>query len=294
MPKLSIITINLNNDACLRKTMQSVLSQTSMDFEYIIIDGGSTDDSVEVIKSFTKISPGVYTPQADKQPDSRSPITYWVSEPDTGIYNAMNKGIRVARGDYCQFLNSGDWLASSRVTEQMLENVPEKGILIGNMLKVITDDKVLRDCGMEFTQPTFLTFYGGTLNHSPAYIRRELFTRYGLYDENLRIVSDWKWYLQVVGLNNEPVSYIDKDVSCFEMTGISNVNRDQERRERRQVLKALIPGSVLADYDRFYFHIMQILRIKKSKWLFGLFWFSERCLFKIEKWRYKYFGWQKR
>ena len=96
-PKLSIITINLNNAAGLRKTIESVVNQTFTDYEYLIIDGGSTDGSVEVIKEF-----------ADK-------ITYWVSEPDKGIYNAMNKGILKARGEYLQFLNSGDWLVDNEV-----------------------------------------------------------------------------------------------------------------------------------------------------------------------------------
>ena len=85
--KLSVITINFNNRDGLRKTIESVVNQTYKDFEYIVIDGGSTDGSVDVIKEYT-----------DR-------IDYWVSEPDKGIYNAMNKGIDVAQGEYCLFLN---------------------------------------------------------------------------------------------------------------------------------------------------------------------------------------------
>lgn len=95
--KLSIITINYNNREGLRKTIESVVAQTTREFEYIVIDGGSTDGSVDVIKEFSDY------------------IDYWVSEPDKGIYNAMNKGVKVAHGDYCQFLNSGDWLYDSNV-----------------------------------------------------------------------------------------------------------------------------------------------------------------------------------
>ena len=90
--KFSIITINYNNCEGLRRTIESVVNQTCHDFEYIIIDGGSTDGSVDVIKQY-----------ADQ-------IDYWVSEPDKGIYNAMNKGVAVAKGEYCLFLNSGDSL----------------------------------------------------------------------------------------------------------------------------------------------------------------------------------------
>jgi len=104
-PKLSIITVNLNNAEGLRKTIESVVTQTFTDFEYIIIDGGSTDGSVEIIKLY-----------ADK-------ITYWVSEPDKGIYNGMNKGIMVAKGEYCQFLNSGDWLVNENVLKEVFADV---------------------------------------------------------------------------------------------------------------------------------------------------------------------------
>lgn len=97
MPKLTIITINLNNKAGLQTTIDSVIAQTYKDFEWIIIDGGSTDGSKELIEKYTNY------------------IKYWVSEPDKGIYNAMNKGIKVAEGEYLQFLNSGDSLFSNSV-----------------------------------------------------------------------------------------------------------------------------------------------------------------------------------
>ena len=100
-PILSIITINRNNAEGLRKTIESVLSQDVSDktqVEYIIIDGASTDESVEVIKSF------------ENNQSNKLQITKWISEPDTGIYNAMNKGIKMATGEYCLFLNSGDYI----------------------------------------------------------------------------------------------------------------------------------------------------------------------------------------
>lgn len=266
IPKLSIITINRNNAEGLRKTIKSVVNQTSTDFEYIVIDGGSTDGSVEAIKEYE-----------DK-------ITYWLSEPDTGIYNAMNKGIRLAKGEYCQFLNSGDTLVAPDVTEKMLHNLHDTGIVIGNMLKRLLTGKIYRDKGKGVEKPTFLTFYRGTLNHSPAYIKRSLFEKYGLYDENLRIVSDWKWYLQAVGLNNESVSYNDIDVSMFEMDGISNSNIELVQQERRKVLEELIPENILADYDKHWRNINQSARINRFCITRFIFWFIERLMFKLEKW----------
>ena len=101
--KLSIITVNLNNAVGLKKTICSVINQTFLDIEYIIIDGGSLDGSLEIIKEYEK------------------KITYWVSEPDSGIYNAMNKGIMHANGEYLQFLNSGDWLVNDSIIEKFLK-----------------------------------------------------------------------------------------------------------------------------------------------------------------------------
>ena len=98
--KLSIITINFNNHDGLQKTINSVIAQTWKDFEWIIIDGGSTDGSKNLIEQYDKY------------------ITYWISESDKGIYNAMNKGIKIARGDYLQFLNSGDYFYNEKVIEK--------------------------------------------------------------------------------------------------------------------------------------------------------------------------------
>ena len=166
MLKLSIITINLNNASGLRKTIESVVSQSSREFEYIVIDGGSIDGSIDVIKEF------------------EDRITYWISEPDNGIYHAMNKGIRAAQGEYCQFLNSGDWLYASDVIEKMINTLPDCSIYYGNMLKQMPDGTVFCDKSGQGLI-TMFTFYRGSLNHSPALIKRSLFYKYGFYDENL-------------------------------------------------------------------------------------------------------------
>ena len=160
MKKLSIVTINYNNAEGLRKTLESVASQTYRDIEHIIVDGGSTDGSVEVIQNYVRDVSGM---KYD---------VLWVSEKDKGIYNAMNKGIRKATGEYCQFLNSGDYLAAPDVTERMIKalnalndemsrlrlNEPLSlndgiDILYGNMKKVLPDGKFLHDaCGVHFNR----------------------------------------------------------------------------------------------------------------------------------------------
>lgn len=267
MPVLSIITINLNNCVCLRKTIESVVSQTNQNFEYIVIDGGSRDGSIEVIKEF-----------GDQ-------ITYWISEPDTGIYHAMNKGIKASKGIYCQFLNSGDWLDGCQVIDNMLNALPDCDIFLGNVKNKLPNGKTITHKANP--NVSFITFYRSTLFHTSAFIRRSLFEKYGLYDETLQIVSDWKWYLIVCGLNTANIAFTNTDVSYFDSTGISNSKKDIEKLEREAVLKQLVPAPILYDYEKYGFGIEQMERIKKHPLLYRTLWFIERCLFKMEKWKAK-------
>lgn len=268
---LTIITINRNNFAGLEKTMRSVAAQIGGDFEYVVIDGASKDGSVEVIRSFES---------------SLGERLKWISEPDKGIYNAMNKGIGMATGDYLQFLNSGDSLVSNDITLRMTEALKSKGypsILYGNMLKDMPGGKAVRDRCFAGKDISFLGFYTGSLNHSSAYIRRSLFNRYGMYDEGLKIVSDWKWFLQAIILGGEKPVYVDMDVTLFDMNGISEKSKALAKSERRQVLNELIPPTFLADYDHWALSIVRMKRLKRHPWANRIVTFLERGLFKMEK-----------
>lgn len=274
MPVLTIITINYNNAEGLQKTMESILNQTSNDFEYIIIDGQSTDGSVEIIRKFEGLKVRNFL---------------WISEKDLGIYHAMNKGVGMAKAEYVQFVNSGDLLAANDVTARMLEKLDalksesEVNLLYGNMLKPYKG-RIIQDKGFFGRQPTMLDFYNGTLNHSPTYIKRSLFDKYGLYDQDLKIVSDWKWFLQVIVFQGAKIAYVDIDVTIFDMTGISNSNFALEKSERKLVLENLLPLSVLSDYEEFKFPMDQIQRINKYWITRKCFNLVERSLFKLEKW----------
>ena len=271
---LSLVTINRNSAAGLEKTLQSVASQTFKDFEYIIVDGASSDGSVEVIKK--------YEPQFLH--------LKWVSEPDSGIYNAMNKGIRMSSGDYIQILNSADCLAAPDVTERMLaalEKAGQPSILYGNMVKCFPDGKKVVDQSFAGQEITMRGMFSGTLNHDPAYICRDLFEKYGYYDETLKIVSDWKWYLQAIVFGTEQPQYVDIDVTLFDMTGISETNLDLSKTERKKVLETMLPKAILVDYERYNFPIDQIERLQRHSWAYRMVWFLERCLFKVERWKNK-------
>ncbi len=268
---LSIITINRNNVAGLEKTMLSVVSQTFKEFEYIVVDGASTDGSVEVIKKL--------------EPEFGDRLK-WVSKSDKGIYNAMNKGIRMASGEYIQILNSADCLASDDVMERMLAELEKQGcpsILYGNMVKCFPNGQKMIDKCFAGQEITMLGMFTGTLNHDPAFIRRDLFEKYGYYDESLKIVSDWKWYMQAIILGEEKPKYADINMTLFDMTGISETNKELDKAERKQVLEQMFPKAILADYERFAFPIDQIKRLQRHPWAYKMVWFLERCLFKKEK-----------
>ena len=299
--QLSIITINYNDAEGLRKTLASVAMQTYPHIEHIIVDGGSSDNSVEVIREYES---------------SLASRLKWISEKDTGIYNAMNKGIRMATSEYIQILNSGDILAAPDVTERMMaalevqqakgERLKAKGmenskaddpssrlsplasrlenrpaIFYGNMTKVNAIGEIVGKSG--YTEYSLRQFYSSTLNHDCAYIRKDLFEEYGLYDENLKIVSDWKWYLQAIGLGRVRPEYVDIDVTIFDDGGISETNLALRNAERRQVLEELLPPAVLWDYDQHAFEMEQMNRLRRWH-LYPLVYFMERVLFKLEKW----------
>ena len=303
--KLSIITINYNNAEGLRKTLASVAAQTYTKIEHIIVDGGSTDGSVDIIREYADNQVKGYRLEVKGEENSTADISAstpytlhhtpsahvvrWISEPDKGIYNAMNKGIRMATGEYIEILNSGDILFDSQVTQRMIEHLDQinaerkesLGILYGNMTKVNAAGKVVGKSG--YTEYSLRQFYSSTLNHDCAYIRRDLFEEYGLYDVNLKIVSDWKWYLQAIGLGRVKPEYVDIDVTIFDDGGISETNLVLRNAERRKVLEELLPPAILWDYDTHAFEMEQMNRLRRWH-LYPLVYFIERVCFKLEKW----------
>lgn len=265
--KLSIITINFNNVQGLINTLDSVNAQTNKNFEHVVIDGDSIDGSKEIIEEY-----------ANK---ASYPVS-WVSEKDSGIYNAMNKGIKRANGEYIQILNSGDCLASNDVVERMLDALMDNkypDIMYGNMVKIDSNGKVVgKSC---YTEYSLRQFYSSTLNHDCAYIKKMLFDKYGYYDEFLKIVSDWKWYLQAIGLGYVKPVYVNIDVTHFDSGGISETNLKLRNEERRKVLEDVMPPAVLWDYDNHAFDAVQMDRLRNWH-LYKIVWLVERCLRRLE------------
>lgn len=225
MIKVSIITINYNNKDGLKKTIESVIKQDFDSFEFIVIDGGSTDGSYEVIQEY------------------KNRIDYWISEPDKGIYNAMNKGIAVAKGEYCNFMNSGDYFYDKNVLSSIFANREKKlcDIIVGNTY-----------CTKWIQPPSKITLdflFSTTICHQSAFIKIGLLQKYN-YDEKLKIVSDRKFFIQALIFENCSYEGIDVNVVVYDLNGYSANNRTLSELEYQQVLEELIPSRILEDYGK--------------------------------------------
>lgn len=226
--KLSIITINYNNAEGLQRTMESVLNQSCRDFEYIVIDGGSTDTSKDIILSY------------------QDRLAHWVSEPDNGIYNAMNKGIRAATGEYCLFLNSGDYLYSDSVIENILSMSYNEDIV--SFVTINTDGKVSH----RKKAPENLSLYSlidASLPHPSTLIKKSILEQIGGYDESYKIVSDWIFFIEALVFCNASYRTIDYNLSIFDRASfsISSHQADLRDSETKRYLNSRL-ARVLPDY----------------------------------------------
>jgi glycosyltransferase involved in cell wall biosynthesis len=220
--KLSVITINYNDAKGLERTIKSVISQSYHDFEFIVIDGGSSDGSQDIIKKYERH------------------IDYWVSEPDGGIYQGMNKGLRQAQGDYVNFMNSGDRFYSFDALESIFSLGTDADIITGTHVGS-PHPNVGKDGISLYTLCT------GAVDHQASFIKRDVALRHP-YDEKYKIVSDWKFFIEALIIDNCSFFYTETIVVDVDMTGVSNTATDLNRREREAVLRELFPERILTDY----------------------------------------------
>jgi glycosyltransferase involved in cell wall biosynthesis len=213
--RLSIITIVLNDIEGIKLTIDSVLAQSYTGFEYIVIDGASNDGTTEEIRKYT------------------NRIDTFISEKDNGIYDAFNKAIRIATGDYCLFLNSGDYLADGKVIETMMQCADGDSIIYGDMY--IKENSGKLRLGKMPDQITFNHMIADTLWHPVSFIPKKLFDRFGYYDENLRMVADYEFFLRTIIVNKIPAKHISLPVSVFNLKGFSSdpKNIQLQKTERR-------------------------------------------------------------
>ena len=235
---ISIITVAYNNKNGLKETIKSVINQTYRNFEFVIIDGGSNDGSKELLESYS------------------SQIDFWVSEPDKGIYNAMNKGIRKASGEYLIFMNSGDRFSANDILEKIIPHFNNEDIVYGNAYYELENRKKY-----EYKIPSKITI-GSLLKepicHQSAFFRKELFEKYGMYDENNKIASDWTFMMDIFVHHNISQKYINEFISIFEKTGISSTNNNLGVGEQKKYLADNVSEEVqnmaiyFDEYSKFY------------------------------------------
>lgn len=247
--KLSIITVNLNNRDGLKRTIDSVVSQTFTDYEWIVIDGGSTDGSRELIEQYS-----------DR-------FAYWCSEPDKGIYNAMNKGISHAKGEWLQFLNSGDVLYSNNTLASVFSSKYDADVLYGDSIYVGKDKSFPHIC----PDPMSLSYlYSDFLNHQATFYNKSVFDRYS-YDETNRIYSDWQLSLRLI-LDGKKFTHLPYYIVYYNFEGLSSNFNEQLAAEYNYIKRNTIPHHLDIDMIRLnalnpLLDYMDIAHHKSYRWI---------------------------
>lgn len=255
--KLSIITVCRNDKKGLTDTIHSVLSQDTLEYEFIVIDGASTDGTTEILEQY------------------KESIDYYISEPDKGIYNAMNKGICHAHGEYCLFLNAGDIFFDTNVISQFNANGINKDILSGKEICSFDGAKYVA-----FRNPPYTVniayFMDQTLAHQSTFIRTELLKKYP-YDESYKIASDYILFFKYLMLYNASYGRLDFFVSKFVMNGISSTDGDLSMKERNRFLQSIFSEKILSDLKSYTAYKELVTHIE-SKSVVG---FVLRSIFKL-------------
>ena len=242
--KLSIITVNLNNIDGLKKTCESIINQSSTDFEWIIIDGLSSDGSLEIVK------------------ENERYIKYWISEKDEGVYSAMNKGISISEGEYLLFLNSGDILRDNYVIEKIIPLLMDQDFYIGEEKSL----KGIKSLKFENRDSIFEILLKGSFPHQASFINRRVFKVIGKYNEKYKIVSDW-WLMFCAFLHNASFSFLPYIISEYDVTGISSKHYDIVLYERIRLFLRLLTNPLFNIKKKFHLSFQIIKSLKTLLYL---------------------------
>lgn len=243
MLKLSIITVNKNNAKGLQKTIESVVGQSFRDFEFIVIDGNSDDGSKKIID------------------DNRKHFSYAVSEGDTGVYNAMNKGIQNSKGEYLLFLNSGDWLNNKDVVSRVLPQLKDYDVISGDI--DIYDNEQWHHITSE-DKVSVNYFLRISLYHQATFVSRSLFNKYGNYNEEFRSTGDYEFFIRTLLKHGASYHHINNVISNFVADGMSNDPKWEavNTAERKRSWELNFSEPVLKEIDFFN----QLINSKEVKW----------------------------
>ena len=259
--KLSVITICYNEKDTIRDTIESVLNQNFTDFEYIIIDGNSQDGTKDIFREYS---------------DSFSKI---ISEPDNGIFDAMNKGLDHSAGEYVFFLNAGDILVDKNVFENIFSNSNSEDILYGDVIFKYSSGIMMRRKSPRILTPQY--FFVDSLNHQTTFIKRYLMKEIGHFDTSLKITADYDLILNAIFNKKCSTLYVSLPVTYFNLGGISSKPEffELQNKERLICLKRYFDKKEINKMEKWrLFDDFIYKKIRYSKYLL-LSIFSKRFLY---------------
>lgn len=247
MSLLTIITINLNNSIGLEKSLISIQEQTFKDFQLIIVDGKSTDNSIDIIERYKEL------------------IDVAIIEKDTGIYNAMNKGIKQANSEYIYFLNSGDVLYDQNSLSNVFSIPVNSSFICTNFFTETKGDisyqNPYKDRDWSFS---IYDIYSSYLCHQAFFIKKTMFDQYGFYNETLKVVADWELFFIAIGIKNESVIYKDSDLVIYNTEGLSStIGGEFIYSEKQKAIKKRISPYL---YDR----LDQLYRLEQDQYIVSI------------------------
>ena len=247
MPKLTIITINFNHLQGLQRTIDSIIGQSFKDYEWIVVDGGSKDGSKQLLEQY------------------QDRFAWWCSEPDKGVYNAMNKGLAHATGEYVNFMNSGDTFAATDTLENVFSISRSADILYGWMMREHINGE-LNNKAMMKHHVYWWDFYYYTFNHQATFTRRSLFEKYGGFDETYTILADWHLFARFVGIHHVICEYIPLKIAIYEGGGISETQSSNIQSDLRRIRSEIYPALQEADIPNLY-RLALCQRFAFTRWL---------------------------
>lgn len=209
----SVVTVSYNASKTIKRTINSVLSQTYSNIEYIVVDGGSTDGTLKILKSQgSKIS--------------------FISENDQGIYDAMNKGVKLAQGKWIHILNADDWYPDPGVVERVVPHLDPARTNYFNILRVYSNGKTILQAN---SVQRWMLYLSAFLPHPGLIVSREQYDKIGLYDTNFKIASDHDFILRLT--KDYPIKHFDRLLTCMDQGGVSSQNLELSAHEFLMVVE---------------------------------------------------------
>ena len=250
--KISIITATYNSGKTLRDTIESVLRQSYTDYEYIVKDGGSKDDTLEIVKAY-----------APKFGDKIKAI----SEPDQGIYDAMNKGIQMATGDVIGILNSDDFYTSADALQVIADTFANNDIdaTYGDIHFVNDDDlsKCVRYYSSAIFRHSFMRF-GLMPAHPSFYCKKAVYEKYGSFDTSYKVAADFENLLRIIYVGNIKTKYIPKDFVTMRTGGASTAGLSSRTQIMKDHLRALKANGIYSNVFllslRYVYKVYELVR----------------------------------